>query len=183
MKRIALLSFVLALLLTFGAQANSYAADARAQFDAVMNDVLAEYLKITDALAADRTDGVTAAAKKIQTLAGMLDADGVTGEVANPYRMIADRLAHAAAELAQAGDIATMRTALKKLSQPMAMWQHHARSTGVNTVYCSMYQGSWLQNGNDIRNPYYGSSMLTCGEIVGGPDQGQADGHMQNGHH
>jgi len=31
-----------------------------------------------------------------------------------------------------------------------------------------MAKGSWLQSGKEIKNPYYGKSMLACGEIVGG---------------
>jgi hypothetical protein len=28
-----------------------------------------------------------------------------------------------------------------------------------------MYPGAWLQRGDDIVNPYYGSMMLHCGEF------------------
>jgi hypothetical protein len=30
--------------------------------------------------------------------------------------------------------------------------------------YCSMRNASWAQGVNDIKNPYYGASMLKCGE-------------------
>jgi hypothetical protein len=30
-----------------------------------------------------------------------------------------------------------------------------------------MVNRSWLQKGEKIRNPFYGSAMLTCGEIKG----------------
>jgi len=33
-------------------------------------------------------------------------------------------------------------------------------------MHCSMYPGNWLQATEEIANPYYGSSMLRCGEIV-----------------
>jgi len=33
-------------------------------------------------------------------------------------------------------------------------------------VHCSMAKGSWLQADRSVANPYYGASMLTCGEIV-----------------
>ncbi len=32
-------------------------------------------------------------------------------------------------------------------------------------MYCSMYPGSWIQSEEEISNPYYGSSMLRCGEV------------------
>lgn len=32
--------------------------------------------------------------------------------------------------------------------------------------YCPMQKASWLSSEKQIRNPYYGSSMLTCGEVT-----------------
>ena len=32
--------------------------------------------------------------------------------------------------------------------------------------YCPMKKASWLSTEKQIRNPYYGSSMLTCGEVT-----------------
>ena len=32
--------------------------------------------------------------------------------------------------------------------------------------YCPMKNGYWLSKEKDIKNPYYGSSMLTCGKVV-----------------
>lgn len=36
----------------------------------------------------------------------------------------------------------------------------------VYIQYCPMKKASWLSNEKDIRNPYYGSNMLTCGELT-----------------
>ena len=36
---------------------------------------------------------------------------------------------------------------------------------GVKLAYCPMVKASWLQKGDTIRNPYYGSAMLECGEF------------------
>lgn len=32
--------------------------------------------------------------------------------------------------------------------------------------YCPMKKSSWLSNSEDIKNPYYGSMMLTCGSTI-----------------
>jgi hypothetical protein len=32
--------------------------------------------------------------------------------------------------------------------------------------YCPMKKAAWLSSDKQIRNPYYGSSMLTCGEVT-----------------
>lgn len=39
-------------------------------------------------------------------------------------------------------------------------------SPKLYVIHCSMYPGSWLQADKEIVNPYYGASMLRCGEIA-----------------
>jgi len=40
----------------------------------------------------------------------------------------------------------------------------------LNVAFCPMADhdkgADWLQIGDDIRNPFYGSEMLTCGEVI-----------------
>lgn len=36
----------------------------------------------------------------------------------------------------------------------------------VYVQYCPMQKASWLSSEKQIRNPYYGSTMLTCGEVT-----------------
>jgi hypothetical protein len=36
----------------------------------------------------------------------------------------------------------------------------------VYVQFCPMKKASWLSSEKQIRNPYYGSSMLTCGEVA-----------------
>lgn len=36
----------------------------------------------------------------------------------------------------------------------------------VYVQYCPMQKATWLSTEKQIRNPYYGSAMLTCGEIT-----------------
>jgi hypothetical protein len=32
-------------------------------------------------------------------------------------------------------------------------------------MYCSMAEAEWLQKDDVLSNPYYGASMLNCGEL------------------
>jgi Cu(I)/Ag(I) efflux system membrane fusion protein len=137
------------------------------EFDKTMHPVLTEYLKIQEALAADKTDGVKSAAEQIVALADNVDAKTVTGEHAMHYTDLPMKIKRAAQELAQGKEITAMREAFKSLSRPMVMWGTMSKPKGIYVVYCSMAKGSWLQKGKDIRNPYYGHQMLSCGEIVG----------------
>jgi hypothetical protein len=42
---------------------------------------------------------------------------------------------------------------------------HLKAPDGVRTAYCPMAKKSWLQKGDTLANPYYGTSMPTCGEF------------------
>lgn len=50
------------------------------------------------------------------------------------------------------------------------MWKLVKESENVNgTVYyqyCPMKKAYWLSREKDIKNPYYGSAMLTCGNVA-----------------
>ena len=35
---------------------------------------------------------------------------------------------------------------------------------GARAYYCGMKKLSWMQRGDKVENPYYGKSMLACGE-------------------
>jgi hypothetical protein len=113
------------------------------------------YLRIHVSLADDRMDGVAASAKAISEQALKL------GPQAQP-------VAKGAAKLAAAKDLKVARTAFGELSDAMVAY---AKATGakfgpdVNVAVCPMVQKPWLQKGTKVTNPYFGKSMLTCGDI------------------
>lgn len=161
-------------------------APARAEtkkFDASMKPLVAPYLAIHKALAADSEKGVAAAARKLVKLAGKVDAGSVSGKHKEHYKGIPAKIKAAAGELAEAKGIKARREAFKKLSRPLAMWVTMSEPEGLSVVFCSMAKGSWLQRDKPIANPYYGKEMLRCGEVVAGKNKGMAGGHMKKGNH
>lgn len=135
-------------------------------FDETMNEITVEYIKIKDTLVNDKTEKVNDIAKAIMSLAKKLDSSKVMGEHKEHFTDIPTKISVAAKELSKAKDIKAMRKAFKDLSKPMAMWATMVKPNGINVAYCPMAPGSWLQTGKEIRNPYYGASMLKCGDIV-----------------
>ena len=148
--------------------ATALAESGAEQFDAQMQPILRSYLKVGDALAADSLKGVRAEAERIHKLAGKLNPSAVTGEHASHYEDVPAKLESASAALAKTKTLEEARSTYKKLSMPMGMWASMSKPKGVNVVYCPMAKGSWLQEEGAIRNPYYGSSMLGCGQVVKG---------------
>ena len=116
---------------------------------AAVQAALTPYLAIQTALAKDTTDGVAAAARSLVAAAGSMP-----------------ELAKAAAQLTGA-DIKADRLAFKPVSDLMAaaVQKHPALSQAHLVVHCSMAPGTWVQKGDDIRNPYYGATMLACGDV------------------
>lgn len=159
------------------------------QFDAGMQPILTEYLKIANALAADKTTGVAEAAEKIERMAAKLDPTTVTGEHAGHYQNVPTNLIAAAKSIKAGEDIVAVRKAFSELSKPMAMWAGMSKPAGINVVYCYAYPGSWLQRGAQVKNPYYGGKMPSCGQIISGPDkpsdteQGHDPHHGMHGSH
>ena len=120
--------------------------------DALKN-VVSSYLQIQTQLAADKIDGIKASAAEIAKNAAQLE-DGKD-------------IAAGAKELERAGDIKNARAAFEKLSTAViaAVKSSGADVEGLKVGFCPMVNASWLQKDGQVRNPYYGSAMLTCGEL------------------
>ena len=117
--------------------------------------VIDPYLKIGTALASDRMDGVTANAGEIATAASALGA-------------LAFKIDTAAVQLTAAADLADARAKFGVLSEAIDAYmtnQHLTSPDGVRVAFCPMVLKPWLQKDGDLRNPYYGSQMLTCGSF------------------
>jgi hypothetical protein len=123
---------------------------------AELNQALVDpYLRVQSALAADKVDTVKADAVEIVKAAEAL------GDKGQP-------IAAAATQLESAPDLAASRKAFGQLSDALFAYAKATSASmppGVKTAYCPMVNKSWLQKGDKIRNPYYGSEMLECGSF------------------
>lgn len=111
------------------------------------------YLAIQSALAADSTGGVADAAKAIEAAAAPLGADAVP-------------VATTAKKLNAAKTIGDARGAFGELSAALVDYAAKAKAdlpADLRVAYCPMADKPWLQTEKEIKNPYYGSAMLTCG--------------------
>ena len=108
-----------------------------------------EYVRAQEALAADDFEAAQSALADLIAI-----ADNVVGPLAETA--------------AGAGDIESMRSAFKPLSELLAGMDLPA---GYARAYCPMYDGgsNWVQVDGPVRNPYYGSMMLTCGVVDAAP--------------
>ncbi len=119
---------------------------------AVADGLAAPYLHIQVALANDSTDGVAEAARAIAA-----EAAGM-GEQA-------EAIGAAAEALADATDLEAAREAFGPLSDALIVYGRDVGFGELRLAYCPMVDKEWLQATSEIRNPFYGSMMLTCGEF------------------
>ncbi|KUJ56364.1 MULTISPECIES: DUF3347 domain-containing protein [Chryseobacterium] len=77
-------------------------------------------------------------------------------------------LLKAAEKFNNAGDIEKQRNVLGDVSG--ALWKVVKNSDKINQPvyyqYCPMKKMYWVSKDKDIKNPYFGSSMLTCGKTT-----------------
>jgi hypothetical protein len=104
------------------------------------------YLPIASALAADDLAGAQAGAA---TLAQQADAAGQK-KVYEP-----------ALALVHSTDLKGARAAFKRLSAEIAPMAEKGK--GYIVMNCPMANADWVQTDAQVRNPYYGKMMLTCG--------------------
>jgi hypothetical protein len=131
--------------------------------------LLEQYYLIHKSLASDTTQGISAAATRMEKIG----REAAGKEMSIKAQLTA--LSTAAAKL-QTTDLKFARSGFGDLSDRLIACLQGAKAAKnpPYQFYCSMVKKNWLQADKEIRNPYYGKSMLTCGELV----QAKAsDGH------
>jgi len=82
-------------------------------------------------------------------------------------KMLSPDIAKQAETLAKAKDLKAARAAFKPLSTSLVKYlaDNKAGKGTYHEAYCPMVKASWLQKGTEIKNPYMGKEMLTCGTL------------------
>jgi hypothetical protein len=136
-----------------------FAEDKKMDDGALMQPVKSvydSYLKIQAELAKDSLKGVDENANAI--------AKAVRGD---EMKMLSPDVAKQAEALAKANDLKAAREAFKPLSASLVKYlaNNKAGKGMYHEAYCPMVKASWIQTEKDIRNPYMGKEMLTCGVL------------------
>jgi len=129
---------------------------------ALTDQLLTPYYAIQKSLVSDGMNGVEAAAAKIAQISKRASATQQAGKAE------LQALSQSAAKFSST-DLKAARTAFGDLSDKLISYIKASNSTKnpPYQYYCPMVKKNWLQpDKGGARNPYYGSSMPTCGELV-----------------
>ena len=126
-----------------------------------LSQLLTQYYDIKDALVGGKADVASAKAEEFIKTANSID-----------YKLISEGNINAllkdATPISETKDISVQRKHFANLSNNMAALAKSVKLTSapVYQQYCPMKKANWLSSEQAIKNPYYGSAMLTCGKVV-----------------
>lgn len=148
-------------------------AKISAQLDDQFSKLLTEYYHVKDALVLSNDSLATTSAKRLAQSAEAIDVKQIKADssVVLTAKDIKDNISAGAKDLASATGIEPKRRAFKDISDNMYQLFRAVKYDKQVIYYqhCPMAfndEGAdWLNSTADIKNPYFGKKMLTCGEV------------------
>jgi membrane fusion protein, copper/silver efflux system len=135
--------------------------------------VVTAYLDVTLALSRDDAAASRRAAGALASALAAADFNGVDVTAAADWRRARDAMRQRAGTMAGTSDLRTLRRELVQISERLevAIRQYPGARVGpLFRVVCPMVdgrEGTWLARREVVENPYFGASMLDCGEVDG----------------
>ena len=138
-----------------------------AQQATALSPILNDYYGVKDALVAGDP---RAAAGKAGDMVKAIDEVNMKALPANDhiaYMSLKEKLSFDARHISESTDISHQREHFIALSANMDAFakKAHLSNDPIYEDYCPMKKAYWLSNRTDIKNPFYGQSMLTCGKV------------------
>jgi len=143
------------------------------EFRRQLEQVIQKYFSLHNALAGDDKDSAVRAAGQILEALLTVDMSLLAGHAHNIWMGNNTKMKTALDMVKQAEAIEQARKAFEKLSNELILVIERFGLYQAKSVYkfhCPMAFNNkgadWLQLDQDTRNPYFGASMLKCGEVV-----------------
>jgi copper chaperone CopZ len=130
-----------------------------------------QYFILKDALIAADHQAVTAGAAKLSNLLSTLKSTSLTTTEQQVWKTQANSLAQHSKALQDAKDLAKQRLVFVSLSEEVYKLAKSSKpALPVYQQKCPMFNGgkgaTWLSLIKEVKNPYYGAQMLTCGSTI-----------------
>jgi len=144
------------------------------KFKKQLNEVVSQYLLLKDAFVDSNEQDVEAVAKKTLEALNKVDMTLLKGDAHNQWMKLQKPIKDNLNGIIQMKGIEMKRSHFSIVSDKLseAINQFGVRSTETSALYldfCPMAFNNkgayWISDSKKIRNPYFGNTMLTCGEI------------------
>lgn len=135
--------------------------------DAKAEAVLNDYFALKDALVKDDSKTAALEGSKLEASLKAFDKSSYTAEEQKKLTDIIEDAAEHAEHIAKS-PIDHQREHFKTLSKDILdMVEITGTKSTLYEQFCPMYDGgsAWLSSSNEVKNPYLGSKMVTCGKV------------------
>lgn len=132
-----------------------------------LQSVFDNYFLVKEALV--KTDSKTASAKSKELLTSIeaVKMETLKMDIHMVWMKILKELTADAKSISETQDIKKQRDFFKSLSKnTYELIKVSKPNEAIYYQYCPMQDANWLSKENAVKNPYYGSQMLTCGKTV-----------------
>jgi Cu(I)/Ag(I) efflux system membrane fusion protein len=146
------------------------AVQADPKFKAQLTAVYNNYLKMKNAFVASDAQKVSQEAKKVETAIQSVDMKLLKGDAHMAWMNQLKTLNPEIKTIAGTSDIEAQRLAFSKFNDAFykSLKMFGLQNDTAYYQYCPMANGDkgayWLSETEEIRNPYFGDMMLSCGE-------------------
>ena len=143
-----------------------YSENTSSTFDKIYES----YFQLKDALVASNTEMAKEKANELNALVAAMQTMNMSPEIKSSWTKVSKSLSENVEKIAKAKAINEQRTHFAALSTNVYdLIKSDKTSTTMYYAYCPMANkgkgGSWLSLEKDIKNPFYGQSMLKCGSV------------------
>lgn len=133
-----------------------------------LSPLLTQYYGVKDALVAGDAKAAATRAGELLTAINGVNMSTLAPPVHTTFMSVKDKLAMDARHISEVTNISHQREHFAALSSNMIVLAKATPLSGqpVYEEYCPMKKASWLSSEAEIKNPYFGSAMLTCGKVT-----------------
>ena len=152
-------------------EANAETTNVNAQSAFSINTIVRNYLTLKNALTKDDTKGAAIAGKALYATVNSMNPNSIDAKLKKEYLDIADDAKEHAEHIgANGGNIEHQREHFAMLSKDINdLVKIFKSEQKLYQDFCPMYDGGkgaiWISETKEIKNPYQGKKMPTCGSM------------------
>lgn len=152
-------------------QTQTQATATNAKTNSITNEVIPAYLQIKNGLANDNGQEAATGGKALMDALSKIDNTSLSADQKKSYQDIADDAKQMAEHIATNADkIEHQREHFEMLSNDVYdLVKTFGATQTLYKEFCPMYNnnkgGAWISDSKEIKNPYLGKKMTTCGSV------------------
>lgn len=136
-----------------------------------MEAIFETYFDLKDALVASDAKSTSAKAKQLTNVLNVVKMQELKDDVHNVWMKVMHNLKSYTDQIAKTNDIAKQRNSFIDLSENMYQLMKVSKTEApIYFQHCPMANegkgANWLSKENKVKNPYYGSMMMSCGKTI-----------------